>query len=292
MIVKSVRHSTYRFDTLVNYVLDGMDTKLDENRWVLFHNLQNGHQRQDIIKEFEANAEFLKKRITTRRRCYKYHEILAFTKESSKHLTNEKLQEIGRDYLSVRDPEKACKALIVAHWELSHVHLHLILSSNFIGSEKSSDMRMDNKTYYEVRRSIERSTLEKFPELVQSTVYLEPEEVRKIVPLKYHEQIRTKPKKSKDFGKQTKKQLISNQVQEILDKSSSLIDFQNRLENDKNLQPYFRRERLQGVIVDNKKYRLKTLGIEHLPEKLHVLSRLNELEQISKSKQRDYDLER
>jgi len=262
------------------------------NRWVIFHNLQNGHERRDIINEFEANAEYLLSKQASRRKTYKYHEILAFSEDSSKHLTNEKLQEIARDYLKIRDPQQACKAMAVVHYEKKHTHLHLILSSNFIGSDKSSDMRMNHRSYFDIRRSTERTTLQKFPELVQSTVYLEPEEIKKIVPEKYHDQIRSKSKGNKSFGKQTKKQLISNQVQEILDKSSSLTDFQYRLENNKNIQPYFRRDKLQGVVVDGKKYRLKTLGIEMLPEKLHVLSRLNELEKVSKAKDRDHELDR
>lgn len=292
MIVKSVRHANPRFNTLINYVLDGMDMELDERRWVLFHNMQNGHERRDIIDEFEINAQPLRTQKTARKKTYKYHEILAFSEETSMYLTNDKLQDIARIYMKIRDPKQSCKAIAAVHWEKKHVHIHLVISSNHIGSDRSSDMRMDNKNYYEIRRNLERETLGKYPELVESTVYLELEEIKKIVPRKYHSKIKTPAKESKNFGKQTKKQLVSTQVQKILDESSSLNDFQNRLKNNKNLQPYFRNDKLQGVIADSKKYRLKTLGIELLPEKMHILSRLNELDQISKFQNRDCKLER
>jgi hypothetical protein len=292
MINKSIRHSSHKFGILVNYLFNGMDKKNRANRWIHLHNLQNGCTPIEITDEFEDNTLYLRKNKTSRKRIYKYHEILSFSKESSQNLSNEKLQQIARDYLKIRDPHHSAKAFCTVHYEKKHTHLHFIISSNHIGSDRSSDMRMDNKQYFEIRREIERETLQKFPELVHSTVYLENEEIKKLIPEKYHNQIREKTVTQKDFGKQTKKQKIANQVRDLLDKSSSLNNFIKKLEQSTNLQAYYRKEKLTGVIADDKKYRLKTLGIELVPERLNVLSRLDELEKLQKDRERESGLER
>lgn len=292
MIVKSLRHSSFNFGILVNYLFNGMDKKNRVNRWIHLHNLQYGCTPAEITNEFEDNAQYLRRNKTSRKRIYKYHEILSFSKESSQYLSNEKLQEIAKDYLKIRDPHHSAKAFCTVHYEKKHTHLHFIISSNHIGSDRSSDMRMDNKQYFEIHREIERETLRKFPELVHSTVYLENEEIKKLILEKYHIQIREETEAQKDFGKQTKKQKIANQVRDLLDKSSSLNDFIKKLEQSMNLQAYYRKEKLTGVIADGKKYRLKTLGIELVPERLNVLSRLNELEKLQGERERETGLER
>ena len=291
MIVKSLRHSNFKFNIIVQYIFDGMDKKKRENRWVLLHNLQYGSTPTEISQEFEENAKFLRNKQTSRKKTFKYHEILSFSKESSEHLSNEKLQEIARDYLNIRDPEHSSKAFCTVHYEKDHVHLHFIISANHIASDRS-DMHMDNKRYFGLRREIERTTLCKFPELVHSTVYLEPEEIKRIVPEQYHHQIRSKTKSKKDFGKQNKKQKIADTVSKIMEASTSLDDFIKKLAQSPSMQPYYRKEKLNGVIVDNKKYRLKTLGIELMPERLQVLSRLDELEKLQRDKERGNELER
>lgn len=284
MIVKSLRHSTPDFEYIVNYLFDGISNRQDF-RWVLFQNLSSGVDREAIISEFEENAQYLKTRSNlSRKRIYKYSEIVGFSKESTQHLTKDKLQKIARNYKHLRDPENSALVICVPHFEKGKsIHLHFLFSSNYIMSNKSSDMRMSNASYYKIRRDIERQTLKAFPELHHSTVYLDKKELSQLLPkeiLAGRKKLENSPPKS--FGKQTKKQKVAETIRSILDKSSSLTDFVNRVNNNEGYKTYSRNSKLKGIIKDSKKYRFKTLGIKLLPENLKVLERLGELENLQR----------
>ena len=169
MIVKSLRHTSPSFDYIVEYLHEGMPKKSDQ-RWVLFHNLSRGIDKESIIQEFEDNSKYLKQRSgLSRKKTIKYHEILGFSKKSTPYLTPEKLKKLALEYIKLRDPESASIALCVPHIEESkHIHLHLLFSSNHVGSNKASDMRMSNSRYYEIRRSIERFMLRQYPDMCRA----------------------------------------------------------------------------------------------------------------------------
>ena len=151
MIIKSLRHTQSLSNYSVNYIFDGVSDE-PENRWLIFQNITTGYDRKSIIKEFNVNGQFLTK-TQNRKRCYRYHEVLAFAHENSKDLSREKLQRICNEYLRLRDPQGLSKAIFVPHLETNrHYHIHVLLSSNFIESKRSSDMRMSNERYYEIRR--------------------------------------------------------------------------------------------------------------------------------------------
>ncbi len=289
MIVKSLRHSSPKFGYIINYVADGIPSEKDY-RWIAMHNLSQGADRKSIISEFEENARYLQQRKNpSRKKVFKYHEVLAFAKDSTLLLTKEKLQSIAREYIRLRDGDNSALGICVPHYENGkHVHLHFVFSSNHILSSKSSDMRMDNAFYYELRRNIERFTLKNFPELHHSTVYLDKKELAQLLPKEILAE-REEPELStpKNFGKQTKKQLVADTVREILDKSTSLHDFVSRVNASDGLETYSRNGKLAGIIKDGKKYRLKTLGIQLLPENLKVLERLGELEDLRRKQERE-----
>ncbi len=290
MIVKSLRHTTPKFGYIVNYVFDGIPKQKDF-RWIAMHNLSKGANRESIISEFEENARYLQQRKNPlRKKVYKYHEILAFAKDSTPNLTKEKLQTIIKEYIRLRDPSNSALAICVPHYESGKsIHLHLVMSSNHLLSNKSSDMRMDNAFYYELRRNIERITLKHFPELHQSTVYLDKKEIVQLLPKKIlAERNEQENSTHKDFGKQTKKQMVADTIRVILDRSTSLNEFINRVNARDNFETYSRNGRLTGIITNGKKYRYKTLGIQLLPENLKVLERLGELEDLQRKQEREH----
>ena len=289
MIVKSLRHTTPRFRYIVNYIFDGIPKQKDF-RWIMMHNLSTGADRESIISEFEENAQYLQHRINpSRKKVYKYHEILAFAKDSTPNLTKEKLLTIIKEYIRLRDPSNSALAICVPHYETGKtIHLHLLVSSNHLLSNKSSDMRMDNSFYYELRRNIERITLKHFPELHQSTVYLDKKEIAQLLPKKILAERKEQENSThKDFGKQTKKQFVADTVQAILDTSTSLNNFTHRVNASDGFATYSRNGKLTGVIKDGEKYRFKTLGILLLPENLKVLERLDELENLQRKQERE-----
>lgn len=289
MIVKSLRHTTPQFGYIVNYVCDGVPKQKDY-RWIEMHNITRGADRKSIIFDFEENAQYLQIRATpARKKVFKYHEILAFAKESTPHLTKEKLVAIAREYNRLRDPNDSALSICVPHYEKGKiVHLHCIYSSNHVLSQTSSDMRMDNATYYELRRNIERFTLKNYPELHHSTVYLDKKEIARLLP----KEILAERKKQefsspKDFGKQTKKQFVADTVRAILEKSTSIHDFKSRVEALDGFATYSRNGKLAGII-NGKKYRFKTLGIQLLHENFKVLERLGELEDLQRKQEREH----
>ncbi len=296
MIVKSLRHKDPRFGYVVEYLYEGMPTNPDL-RWALYHNLSRGIDTKSIIQEFEENAEYLKQRSSLiRSKVFKYHEVMGFSVESTPFLTPEKLKKLALEYIKLRDPEDASIALCVPHIEKGkHVHLHLLFSSNHVGSNKSSDLRMDSAMYKRIRREIEFKMLRLFPELHHSIVYLDEKEILKLIPKEY--QLQRNPVKSvkkKDFGKQSKKKQVAETIQILLDKSTSISTLIDRINSTEGFSTYSRNNIITGVVVDSKKYRFSTLDIQLLPENFKVLERMGELEELEKKQKSNYqkDFER
>lgn len=278
MIIKSLRHTVRSSSYSVNYLFDGMPKK-QEKQWLVFRNIQNGFTRKSIIEEFNNNAHFLNDNLK-RSKTIRYHEILAFAHENSSDLNREKLQAITHQYLKLRDPNGSAMALAVPHHE-KHSHVHIIITSNEIGSNRSGDMMMTNAQYYDIRREMERWVLKTYPELHRSTVYLSNEEIHQLLPKKQRTERRLldleKPKPSSSSAKDK----ISKSVKQILDKCNSLQDFIVRINKHKDFQTYSRKSKLTGIIHENKKkYRFTNLGINLIDENFSVLSRMEELQNL------------
>ncbi len=296
MIVKSMRHQNPSFSYIIDYFYKGMPKNPDLN-WSLYQNLSKGTGAKSIIQEFEENAGYLQQRSgLSRKKIFKYHEVLAFSMESTPFVTPQKLKTLASKYIKLRDPEGASIALCVPHIEeLKHIHLHLLFSSNHVGSDKSSDLRMDNAMYYRIRKEIEIEMLKLYPELHHSVVYLDEKEIQKLIPKKYQLQRgNVHIAKKKDFGKQSKKKQVADTVQNILDNSNSIADFTEKINSKDGYSTYSRNNKLSGVIKDGKKYRFSTLGIQLFPENLKVLERMDELKELEKTQKSHQlnDLER
>ena len=289
MIIKSLRHTQFLSNYSVNYVFDGMSNE-PEHRWVIFQNVSSGYDRKSIIKEFNSNAEYLTK-TQKRKRCYRYHEVLAFAHENSQDLSREKLQRICNEYLKLRDPQGLSKAVCVPHLDKGHYHIHILLTSNFLESSRSGDMRMSNKRYYEIRRSMERWVLREMGELHRSTVYLDEKEIEQILPERYSSerrllQLGKKPAKNRNHTKDK----VAQRIKELLAQSNTLEQFETLINAESDLKTYQRSGRLTGVIYNNRKYRLKNL-IPLYQENFQVLKRMQELERIN-NHQRSIERER
>lgn len=291
MIIKSLRHTQFLSNYSVNYIFDGISSEPD-HQWLIFQNISRGFDRDSIIQEFNTNAQYLTK-TAKRKKVYRYHEVLAFAHENSRDLSREKLQRIANEYLKLRDPKGLSKAVCVPHLEKDkHYHIHILLTSNFLESSRSSDMRMDNERYYDIRRNMERWMLREMPELHRSTVYLEQQEIEQILPEKYRSERRLmqleKPAKNRNHTKEK----VAERIKELLAKSNTLEAFETLINAEPDLKTYHRSGQLTGVILNNKKYRLKTLGIPLYRENFRVLKRMQELERLDKSREISNDRER
>ncbi|QMU64814.1 MAG: relaxase/mobilization nuclease domain-containing protein [Flavobacteriaceae bacterium] len=231
MIIKSLRHTQFLSNYSVNYVFDGVSNE-PEHRWLIFQNITSGYDRKSIIKEFNTNAQYLTK-TANRKKVYRYHEVLAFAHDNSKDLSREKLQRICNEYLKLRDSQGLSKAVCVPHLDKGHYHIHILLTSNFLESSRSGDMRMSNERYYDIRRSMERWMLREFPELHRSTVYLEQEEIEQLLPERFMRerqllQQREKPQKNRNHTRDK----VAERIKELLAQSNTLELFETHINNE------------------------------------------------------------
>jgi hypothetical protein len=293
MIIKSLRHKQFLANYSVNYILDGV-SKEPENQWLIFQNISTGYNRDSIIQEFNINAKYLTK-TANRKKVYRYHEVLAFAHENSKDLTRSKLQKIAHKYLKLRDPEGLSKVVCVPHLEKNkHFHIHILLTSNYIDSSRSGDMRMSNERYYEIRRDMERYILLNMPELHRSTVFLKNDEIEQLLPEKYRSERRLMQLEKPVKNRNSAKEKVTATINTILQKSNTIEEFENLINAEKDFKTYRRNGKLTGVIHEQKKkYRFSNLGINLFRENFQVLKRMNELENINNKDISDsLDLER
>lgn len=290
MIIKSIRHKQFLANYSVNYIFDGV-SKEPENQWLIFQNISRGFDRHSIIQEFNTNAQYLTK-TANRKKVYRYHEVLAFAHENSKDLSREKLQKIVHEYLQLRDPQSLSKTVCVPHLEKNkHFHVHVLMTSNHIESQRSSDMMMTNEQYYSIRREMERFVLREMPELHRSTVYLENEEIERLLPQKYRSERRLMQLEKPARNRNHTKEKVAERIKELLSKSNTLEAFETLINAEPDYKAYSRSGTLTGVIHNNKKYRLKTLGIPLYRENFRVLKRMQELERIN-DRERSQERER
>ena len=285
MIIKSIRHTQFLSNYSLNYVFDGVSDE-PENQWLIFQNVSRGFERQDIIDSFNDNASYLTK-TPNRKKVYRYHEVLAFAHENSRDLTREKLQHITNRYLKLRDPKGLSKAVCVPHLEANrHFHIHILLTSNHLESQRSSDMMMTNEQYYSIRREMERFVLREMPELHRSTVFLKEQEIEQLLPQKYRSERRLLQLEKSTKKRNYQKDKVAEIVHEILHQSNTIDEFVELLKKTPEIEPYYRNGKLTGIIHERKKkYRLKTLGLGLFRENFRVMKRMAELKKINEREQ-------
>lgn len=81
------------------------------------------------------------------------------------------------------------------------------------------------------------------------------------------------------------KETIALTIQKLAKKSKSLSDFAKKLEEE-SFQPYYRNDKLSGIWMENRKYRLTTLGVDKSKIRQLTLEEAR-LHQLLKAKGRD-----
>lgn len=261
MILKTIREKEQaRFEGIVRYVLTDDKERLREGGFVLTHNIL-GSSIPEITQELiENDNQRTKKRKNS---VLLYHEILSFNPKDQEHLNQAKLRDIAEKYIEIRCP----KALVLAvpHQEKDHVHIHFVIS----GSEFRSDtlLRMDNKQFERVKRSIETYQIETYPELKHSIVHLNKEKNRKLNRQERDKSVRKErayqmKRKKEERGEKMDKERLGIAIKQMLDHSKTKAEFLAFIEGQDKLEYYMRADKLAGVVYYGRKYRFTTLGIE------------------------------
>ena len=243
MIIKSMSRSSKSFATLYDYFCKNENVNLRG-----FNIFSNANNREEVIKEFLENSEYLK---NSRGKNYLYHEIISL-KKNDLSVDEQKviLEDLAFKYLSLRAENHL--GLMALHLDKEHIHIHLMISSNRILENKRT--RLSKKKFHDIQQQIERYTNQNYPQLEPTSHYLRDKISQK--------EKQTEQELKHKRGKTTKKDQLKTLLKEAFKKANSTTFLKNHFQY-LNIEFYIR-GKTTGVIFENKKYRLKTLGLEEL----------------------------
>jgi hypothetical protein len=241
---------------LVNYVLryslkENPSKHKEDATFILKHNIRS-RSVHGYIKEFKENESF---------RLYKrkdsvtlFHNILSFAPEDKHLITDIILKDIVKKFIELRGNNNMY--LAVAHKEKNHIHTHIIQSGVMLNGYSA---RVSKQKFKSIKLELDRYQHEKYPELIHSLIT--------------HEKVNHKSKKEivervQQIRRSDKKELLQS-LEKNYTEATSKADFLNRL-TTQQLQPYFRNNKLQGITINGRKFRLTRLGYDE--EKLEKLN--------------------
>ena len=202
-----------------------------------------------------------------------YHEIISVkvNEKITRHKHYQALFNITSDYIKMR----ADKCLVIGgiHDEHDHhIHMHLMISSNELGSKKR--LRLTKKEFSTVKKLTEEKALALHPELAQEVLINAKKKTNSI------------SNKEDALKRRTKKPSIKDQfkdkLKDIFDQSIDKADFFNNLSKE-SIEIYTRGKTIGFLDIDNnRKHRLKTLGLESEFEAIN--SKLSKQETQAKEK--------
>lgn len=242
MIIKSLSRKTPSFASLYDYI----HRKADDAA-VLAWNLPVADDREAVVSAFMENARELPRR---KNGNVLYHEIISVPRKE--HLSLEQQKDALHEAVLYYLQERAGYLLGYGklHVEQLHLHVHLMLSSNEIGSSRR--FRLSKARFAAIQKEVERYLLQQYPELEEKPVYSCAHETLPCSEKEYQYAKRT--------GQLTQKMRIKEKLQRIFSARLTEEEYQTVLASEGfTLYP-----RGQNVVVtDGKsKYRLKSLGLE------------------------------
>lgn len=254
MIIKSMSRKSNSFSQLYDYLMRENDSfSFTRNSY------SNSRNKKDLIREFQENYKHIK---NSRGKISFYHELLSLEVNNlSLEKQKEILLDLANKYLELR--AKNHISLGVLHKDKDHIHIHLMISSNEITADRR--IRLSKKEFSNIQKILEDYKNEKYIELSKTNFYQESKELSK-------EKRQEQEIKHKRNTKTTKEQ-IKEDLKSTFAKATSKTYLNNHLQN-LGYEIYLRGKTI-GVIFEEKKYRLKTLGLDKEYEMT-----LNNLEKI------------
>lgn len=240
MIIKSMTRSSKSFKQLINYL--NKENAIKYN-WNMYAKADN---KKKLVNEFMNNSKHLAK---SRWKVFLYHEVISLENEN---LDIEKSQTILFDLASKYIELRANKHLVywTIHNDTNNPHIHLVISSNEL--EWNKRIRFTKKEFSMIQKELENYKNEKYKELEQSSIYTKEKDSSKSK--RAEQEIKHKR------NKKPTKELIKEELLSIFSRSQSMKAFDNAL-SWSGFELYKNGSTL-WVVFENKKYRLKTLGLE------------------------------
>jgi hypothetical protein len=191
-----------------------------------------------------------------------YHELISLERNNlSKEKQKEILLDLANKYLETRANNHLSFGVI--HEDKEHIHLHLMISSNEIEGIKR--MRLSKKEFSNIQKNLELYKNQKYIELSKTNFYKQEKDLSK------------EKQQEQEIKHKRKAQTIKDKIKEDLEHTFKNSTTNTYLHNHlKNLgYSFYTRGQNIGVIYENKKYRLKTLGLDREYQTL-----LNKFEKI------------
>ena len=276
MIVKSLSRKKPSFKTLIEYIDKG---SIKDNSLVIWKNIYNSFNKDELIKEFMANSSNLK---SIKNWNYLYHEIISLDPNQIKDIPQDEqikiLWDIWEKYLDLRASYNLSYWKI--HLDKEHIHLHLCISANELHSNKR--LRYSKYEFNKIQQDLEQYKNEKYPQL-QTNIYNRWYENDNLKLTKDEQELINRTKKP------TLKGIFKDKLQTILDSSLSYKELTQSLKTA-NIEIIKRWNTITAKdLTNNKKYRLKTLwllkNLDNLKKRIEVIkSRTNDIENFKKEK--------
>ncbi len=246
MIIKSMSRKEATFAQLYDYITREGD---HDARFTYTQNFIL-KDRDEILREFERNAELLSKR---KNGNYLYHEVISISraKQISEQRQKELLQDIITQYAKSRG--KDCLVFGGLHDEKdNNLHYHLMISANNYNQNRRYSLK--KASFSKIKKQTELYVLERYPELEQAKLISKEITIGKTSNKEEELKRRT--------GKPSQKDVFRARLTEIFAISVDKSDFFDNLEKA-DIEIYTRGKAIGFVErKTNRKHRLKTLGLE------------------------------
>jgi hypothetical protein len=275
MIIKIKSHKGASPTKLLNYMLHDKDRLFDKDgrSFIVAHNLK-GNTIKSWEKQFLENETH---RLVHRKDSVKFtHEILSWSREDAEKITLQKLEDMTRKYLELRNPNGMY--LAVPHTDKSHYHCHIIASGVAYRTGKS--LHPSRPVLQKLKKEIQEYQIEKYPELAKSIVSHGKRDVSRLTEKEYQYKLRT--------GRVTDREQVIGMLKTSYRKAVSKETFIELLK-ECGLKIYDRSGKTTGIIFNDRKFRFCRLGFTD--------DRLNELDKSFERgkelrKVRDKDIEK
>jgi hypothetical protein len=250
----------------------------NERSFIITHNIK-GRNIKEWEQQFNENETYRKQK--RKDNVFVFHDLLSWHKDDAKNITLEKMQDMAREYIKLRNPNGMYIA--VPHFDKEHYHLHICCSGVEYRTGKS--LRLPKNKLVKVKQAIQNYQIEKYPELSHSIVQHGKGDKNIQSEKEYQYKRRT--------GKESNKNQLLGILQTSYKSALSKKQFFESL-NLLDVSTYSRNGKVAGVVYKGRKFRLKRLGFaeERLNELDKSISRGRELSETRGRKSSHKNLER
>lgn len=245
MVIKSMTRKSGSWQQLLDYMANEKGTGGKGPSFVIRHNVR-GTTTREWAACFERNEKGRQHRRSNAVKVF--HEVMSIHPRDRKHITEERLKDLARKYIELRNPD----ALYVAipHRDKGHWHVHFCISG--VEAVTGKSLRISKEQFGVFKQKVQAYQIERYPELSNSVVNHRQKAKGKTPEREYQLVNRTKGPSERERVQKT--------VEQCFRASLSLADFHARLQAQ-GLNTYERNGQVAGIAGD-RKMRFSSMGLD------------------------------